>query len=81
MLAVVRLKKAQHCRLQKTKNTNKEKVENNLEEEDVPGDVLFVLENKFKSIPYQEQLAEYLLYTRFTISVLGLKSQSTPKQE
>lgn len=47
------------CICQKTKNTNKEKVENNLEEEDVPGDVLFVLENKFKSIPYQEQLAEY----------------------
>ena len=37
----------------------KNNVRDNQEEEYIPGSIIFVLENKFKSIPYKEQLARY----------------------
>lgn len=47
------------CICEKIKNPNVEKVKLGTEEEYMPGRILFVLENKFKSIPYEEQLIKY----------------------
>lgn len=44
------------CEKQKNKNEN---LDEDTEPEFVPGDVLFVLENKVKSLPYKEQLKKY----------------------
>lgn len=43
------------CICQRVKNAKRE----DCAEEYVPGAILFVLENKFKSIPYEEQLVKY----------------------
>lgn len=53
------------CICYKLENKNEEKPENeedeeyDLKEKYIPGPIIFVLENKFKSIPYVEQLKKY----------------------
>lgn len=47
------------CICEKIENEKKDKVEIGEDSKYIPGHILFVLENKFKSLPYKEQLKIY----------------------
>ena len=60
MMVMREYKNFDFCICKRLKNENEDvKETEKTEKEFVPGNVLFVLENKFKSLPYKEQLEKY----------------------
>lgn len=69
------------CICEKVRNYHKKKEgEEDQEEKYIPGAIIFVLENKFKSLPYKEQLEKY--HERVTqLNIQGLKDQEKAKEK
>lgn len=58
-MALREYKNFDFCICEKVKNFKHDKDDEDADEEYIPGRLLLVLENKFKSIPYKEQLEKY----------------------
>lgn len=58
-MALREYKNFDFCICEKVKNFKQDKTDEDADEEFIPGRLLLVLENKFKSIPYKQQLEEY----------------------
>lgn len=58
-MALREYKNFDFCICEKVKNFKHDKNDEDIDEEYIPGRLLLVLENKFKSIPYESQLKEY----------------------
>jgi hypothetical protein len=68
------------CICQKVRNYHikKEEEDEIQEEKYIPGAIIFVLENKFKSLPYKEQLENYHKKVIY-LNIQGLKEQEKTK--
>ena len=67
------------CICQKVRNYHTEKEEDQ-EEKYIPGAIIFVLENKFKSLPYKEQLEKYHEKV-IQLNIQGLKDQEKENEK
>lgn len=66
------------CKKVRNYHTDKDKEQETQAEEYIPGPIIFVLENKFKSLPYKEQLEKYHQKV-LSLNVQGLKDQEKAK--
>lgn len=66
------------CICKKVRNYHTNKEQETQAEEYIPGPIIFVLENKFKSLPYKEQLEKYHQKV-LSLNVQGLKDLEKAK--
>lgn len=68
------------CICKKVRNYHTQEEDEDQDEKYIPGAIIFVLENKFKSLPYKEQLEKY--HERIMqLNIQGLKDQEKANNE